>query len=60
MNLKKPHMMTGDIANLDSVLLGVLRILRSNLENKPLLGERIICRESSDQPPLSGPGGMLV
>jgi hypothetical protein len=41
--------MARDITDLDSVLLGVLRILRSNFENKPLLGERIICWEGSSQ-----------
>jgi hypothetical protein len=30
--------MTGNITNVDRVLLGVLRILSSNREDKPLLG----------------------
>ena len=50
MNLKKAHLMAGDIADIDCVLLGVLGALRTNLEDKPLLGERIARCQDGGQP----------
>jgi hypothetical protein len=38
MNLDKADLMAGHIAHIDSVLLGVFGILRTNAKSKPLLG----------------------
>ena len=50
MNLEKAHLMAGDIADVDRVLLGVLGALRSNLEDEPLLGERTARGQAGSQP----------
>jgi hypothetical protein len=40
-NLKKAHLMAGPVTHIDSVLLGIIAILNINLEDKPLLSDRI-------------------